>query len=135
MRWDDLKIEAIVDKINIQIFVDDGEMHLVVPYNSPDSEKVVEAFADLAFPSGGAGRGARRGGIGGQGAEGRGSPPPSGMAPPRTKDILKRFELYTLKSIWELATIQQVPSGGMGPATQCPAVSGFFPGKCLWFRA
>lgn len=42
------KIEAIVEKINIQIFVNDGEMYMVVPHNSVDAEKVVEAFSDMA---------------------------------------------------------------------------------------
>ncbi len=103
-RWDDFKIEAIVDKINIQIFVNDGEMYLVVPYNSVDAEKVVEAFADMRFPGLGGGRVSQPAGTGGRGIQGgaRGTPP-TGMALPRTKAILKQFEVHTLKSIWETA--------------------------------
>ena len=102
LRWDDFKIEAIVDRINIQIFVNDGEMYLVVPYNSVDAEKVVEAFADAGFPGGG-GRGAQPGGGRGIPSGGRGAPPP-GMGPRNvSKAILKQFEVYSLKSIWEPA--------------------------------
>lgn len=42
---DNFKIEAVVDKTNIQLFVNDGEVYTVAALNSVDAEKVVEAFA------------------------------------------------------------------------------------------
>jgi fructan beta-fructosidase len=102
--WDDFKIEAIVDRINIQIFVNDGEMYLVVPYDSIDAEKVVEVFADMRFPGSGRGRGPQPAGTRGRGIQGGARVgPPTRMVLPRTKAILKRFEVHALKTIWEMA--------------------------------
>jgi hypothetical protein len=73
----------------------------VVRYNSVEAEEVVEVFADMQFPGGGAGRGSLPAGAGGRGSKGNGRGTPPFAAPPRSKAILKQFEAYTRKSIWE----------------------------------
>lgn len=40
-----VKIEAIVDKMSMEVFVNDGELYYVFPYNSVNADKKVEVFA------------------------------------------------------------------------------------------
>jgi len=39
------KIEVIADKSIMEIFVNDGELYFVIPYNSVEAEKKIEVFA------------------------------------------------------------------------------------------
>ena len=40
-----LKIEVVVDRSSMEVFVNDGELYYAVPHNSVKSEKIIEAFA------------------------------------------------------------------------------------------
>lgn len=41
----ELKVEVIVDKSSMEIFVNDGELYYAVPHNNVKADKIIEAFA------------------------------------------------------------------------------------------
>ena len=43
---DVLKLEVIVDRVGMEIFVDNGELYYAKEYNSVDSDHFVEVFAE-----------------------------------------------------------------------------------------